>query len=260
MQNGRPQKRAQGYARGRPWIKVVLLLLLGSAATGLPVAEPLRLSFVPGPANGAGPPAGWKPLTFKKIPQHTRYTLIRDGDAYVVKAEANASASGLIHPLRVDPRAYPILRWRWKVENLLPNSDVTRKEGDDYPARIYVAFAYDSTRVSLGQRIKYEAIRLIYGEYPPHAGLNYIWATSSAMGTVVPNPFTERVRMVVVDSGAARLGQWVDYERNIYEDYESTFGEPPPMISGIAIMTDGDNTGASATAYYGEIVLGPATP
>jgi hypothetical protein len=145
------------------------------------------------------------------------------------------------------------------VENLLSKADVTRKQGDDYPARIYVAFAYDPGRASLSQRIKYEAAHLIYGEYPPHSGLNYIWESKAPLGTIVPNPFTDRVRMIVVDSGPARVGQWVEHERNVLEDYKQAFREEPPMISGIAIMTDADNTQESAVAYYGAITLSPAT-
>lgn len=250
------QRRRAGAGR---WNLAAAVWILSAATAALPAAQSIHLSFIPDSATTAGLPAGWEPLTFRNIPRHTAYTVVRDGEAYVVKAQAEASASGLIHPLHADPKADPILRWRWKVENLLPKSDVTRKAGDDYPARIYVAFAYDPKRVGLGLRIKYEAIRLIYGEYPPHAGLNYIWA-NSPVGTVVPNPFTDRVRMVVVENGAARLGQWIEYERNIYEDYRRAFGEEPPMISGVAIMTDGDNTGGSAVAYYGDILLAPAGP
>ena len=75
------------------------------------------------------------------------------------------------------------------------------------------------------------------------------------MGTAVPNPFTDRVHMIVVESGLSKLNTWVTEERNIYDDYKRVFGEEPPMISGMAIMTDTDNTGESATAYYGDIVL-----
>jgi hypothetical protein len=202
-------------------------------------------------------PGGWSPLTFDKIPRHTRYSVVEDAGRTVLKAWSDRSASGLIHALEADARRFPVLRWRWKVENTLRHGDVTRKAGDDYPARIYVAFAYDPARASLVQRIKYEALRLIYGAYPPHAGLNYIWDTRSPLGTMVPNPFTDRVRMFVVESGDANVGNWREYERNIYEDYKRAFGEEPPMISGVAVMTDTDNTGESATAYYGEISLSP---
>ena len=35
--------------------------------------------------------------------------------------------------------------------------------------------------------------------------------------------------------------------------YKQAFGEDPPMIKGIAIMTDTDNTKERAIAYYGDI-------
>jgi hypothetical protein len=58
-----------------------------------------------------------------------------------------------------------------------------------------------------------------------------------------------------LESGSAKLNQWVDEERNVYEDYKKAFREEPPMISGVAIMTDTDNTSESATAYYGDIIF-----
>jgi hypothetical protein len=202
-------------------------------------------------------PAGWAPLTFVKIPRHTRYAVVDEDGRPALKAQSDRAASGLIHALKADARRLPLLRWRWKVENTLSKGDVTRKAGDDYPARIYVAFAYDPARAGLAQRIKYEAVRLIYGAYPPHAGLNYIWDTRAPVGTTVPNPFTDRVRMIVVESGETNLRQWREYERNVYQDYKRAFGEEPPMISGIAVMTDTDGTQESAVAYYGEISLLP---
>jgi hypothetical protein len=72
---------------------------------------------------------------------------------------------------------------------------------------------------------------------------------------MVPNPYTDRVMMFVVESATAKLNQWVVEERNVYEDYKKAFGAEPPMISGVAIMTDTDNTGESAIAYYGDIVF-----
>jgi len=204
---------------------------------------------------GNGPPAGWKPLTFKKIKRHTAYTLIRDGDAVVVKAVAESSASGLVRELKINPKEYPVVQWRWKVSNILKKGDVRRKEGDDYPARIYVTFEFDSSKLGFFEKAKYEAIRLLYGQYPPIGAINYIWESKVPNGTMVPNPFTDRVIMIVVESGETKLNQWVSEERNIYGDYKKAFGQDPPMISGVAIMTDTDNTGESATAYYGDILF-----
>jgi hypothetical protein len=75
-------------------------------------------------------------------------------------------------------------------------------------------------------------IKLLYGEYLPLAAINYIWESKAPVGTMVPNPYTDRVMMFVVESGSAKLNQWVDEERNVYEDYKKAFGEEPPMISG----------------------------
>ena len=200
-------------------------------------------------------PPGWKPLTFKKIERHTIYTLVKDSDTVVIKAVADASASGLTREIKTNPKEYPIVQWRWKVTNILKKGDVHKKEGDDYPARIYITFEYDASKLSFLEKVKYEAIRLLYGEYPPLAAINYIWESKAPVGTMVPNPFTDRVMMFVVESGPSKLNEWVNEERNISEDYKKAFGQEPPMISGIAIMTDTDNTGETATTYYGDIVF-----
>jgi len=77
---------------------------------------------------------------------------------------------------------------------------------------------------------------------------------------VVPNPYSDRSMMVVVESGEKNLNRWLTEKRNIYEDYRYVFKDEPPMISGVAIMTDTDNTGESATAYYGDILFFHARP
>lgn len=37
----------------------------------------------------------WKPLSFPKIKQHSMYTIVKDGPDSYLKAESNASASGI---------------------------------------------------------------------------------------------------------------------------------------------------------------------
>ena len=200
-------------------------------------------------------PRNWKPLTFPKIPKHTEYSLVHDGERIVVKATSQASSSGLTREVQIDPKEYPIIQWQWKVANVLKAGDVAKKEGDDYPARIYVTFQYDSQKVGLFGKAKYEAAKLIYGRYPPLGAINYIWESRAPVGTAVPNPFTDQVHMIVLESGATNLNTWITEERNVYEDYKRAFGQEPPMISGVAIMTDTDNTRESAEAYYGDIVF-----
>lgn len=202
---------------------------------------------------------GWKPLTFKKVPKPTTYELVVDGSAVVVKATSEAAASGLTKEVRIDPSVFPVVQWRWKVENLLMHSDVRRKSGDDYPARLYITFEYDPEKVSLGRKLKYKAGRALFGDIPI-AALNYIWDTKAPVETVVDNAYTDFAKMIVVESGAAKVGVWVEESRNVYEDYKRAFSEDPPAINGVAIMTDTDNTKERAVAYYGDIRFVRAMP
>ena len=207
-------------------------------------------------AKAGGPfPDSWKPLTFEKIEKHTEYSLVDDNGTVAVKAVSRGSASGLVRAVDIDPMRYPVLEWRWKVENILKKGDVTRKDGDDYPARLYVTFKYDASKVGFFERAKYEAIRMARGEYPPMGAITYIWESKSPVGTLVPNPYTEQVKMIVLQSGEEKVGRWVNESRNLVEDYRMAFGGDPPRISGVALMTDTDNTRESAIAYFGDIVL-----
>jgi Protein of unknown function (DUF3047) len=197
---------------------------------------------------------GWKPLTFKKIPKLTTYELVKDGEHVVVKATSDASASGLTKEVKIDPKEFPIVRWQWKIDNLLQKSDATRKDGDDYPARLYITFEYDPDKVSFSKKLKFKAGQVVFGDIPIGA-ISYVWETKAPVGTVIDNAYTDFVKMIVVESGPQKIGLWADESRNIYEDYKQAFGEEPPMINGVAIMSDTDNTKEQVTAYYGDIVF-----
>jgi len=241
-------------------MKIVVLLVtvfFWNAASSIPSANADEISVGDFSSYKAGSPLpkSWEPLTFKGIEKHTRYSLVNDGASIVLRAEADASASGLIREVEIDPREYPLVQWRWKVTNILEKGDVHRKSGDDYPARLYIAFELEFSKLSFFEKIKYRTAKLLYGRYPPAKVINYIWANKAAKGTMVANAFTEKAMMLVVESGGQKLNQWVQEERNVYEDYKQAFGAEPPRISGVAIMTDTDNTGEAAKAYYGDILF-----
>lgn len=238
----------------RTWL-VFFTLLFGTAAVGLAQGPAiLEVGKFSTATEGTRLPEGWKPLTFKKVERHTQYEVVKDGSMVVVKAVSEASASGLTKQVMIDPQEYPIVRWRWKVENLLQKSNVTRKDGDDYPARLYITFAYEPDKVGFGRKLKYKAGQALFGDIPIGA-LNYIWDGKSPIGTIVDNAFTDFAKMIVVQSGAQRIGSWVEEERNVYQDYKLAFGEEPPAINGVAIMSDTDNTKERAVAYYGDIIF-----
>ncbi len=205
--------------------------------------------------SNASLPPEWKPLIFAKITSHTQYSLVKDDGIQVVKAVSRSSASGLIRKIKIDIEKYPIIRWRWKALNILKNGDVTQKAGDDYAARIYVTFEYDPKTAGIFETAMVKLGRLVYGEDPPISTINYIWANKAPVGTIVQSPYTRLDKMIVVETGEASLNHWVTEERNILADYITAFGKKPPMVSGVAIMTDSDNTRESAIAFYGDIIF-----
>jgi len=241
-------------------LAATFLLLAGHPAVRAESPGVLDVGRFSAGKPGGELPKDWAPFTFRGIDRHTDYRLVEEDGKVVVKATAHASASGLMRRIAIDPREYPIVQWRWKAANVLEKADIHRKEGDDYPARIYIAFQYDPAKLSISERIKYGVAKMLHGEHPPHAVLNYLWASKAPVGLVVPNAYTDRSMMIVVQSGVENLNAWVEEERNILEDYKKAFNEEPPAISGVAIMTDTDNTGESATAYYGDILFRKERP
>ncbi len=205
---------------------------------------------------GATLPGGWQPWVLAKFKRPTAYSMVRDAGATVVHAQADASASGLVHALaELDPRRYRDLGWHWKIEQLIKSQDNTRRATEDAPARVIVKFGGDHAKLDFGERIFAAKVKAMTGYEMPHATLMYIWARESATETVIPNHHTERVKMIVVESGHARLGAWHALKRDLYTDFRRAFGEEPGPIIGVGIMTDTDNTGEKARAWYGDITL-----
>ena len=230
----------------------ICLLMLGSL---LDAAEKQKMIVGDFSQQETTLPASWDALTFASIEEHTSYTLVDDENIKVIKAQSNESASGLTRKISFNPKEYPYLSWRWKVNKAIPGTDVTSKSGDDYAARIYVMFKYNLEDLSEDEQSRISWYKFFNGKLPPLATLNYIWANKMPLGRIVSSPYTERVKMVILKNKSSELQQWHVEERNIYEDYKKAFGEEPKDVISIAIMTDTDNTEAMAESYFGDIVV-----
>ena len=196
----------------------------------------------------------WEKLTLPKK-DHTEYTLITDGDEPHIKAVSNNSASGWKYKVDIDPKEYPIIEWRWKVDGVLKEGDMTEKDGDDYAARIYITYEYSRKDLPLGERIKYGSMKTFTDFDIPLRSMNYVWANVVDTGKVQENVYTNWVNMVAIESGDKKAGEWITSTANVYDTYKDAFEEEPKNITGVAIMTDSDNSKGSATAYYGDIVF-----
>jgi len=178
----------------------------------------------------AGLKKNWQMKEFKGQTQYSVVTL--EGEK-VLLAQSDATASALVFEQKYDLRDFPILSWRWKINNIHPKGNSQTKAGDDYAARIYVVFPHWFT--------------------PMTRSINYIWANKLPKGSHTPSPYTANSVMLATQSGPENSGHWITERRNVWEDYREIFGEDPPTVGAIAIMTDSDDTGGSAIAWYDDI-------
>lgn len=205
-------------------------------------------------------PKAWKPLPLKDVDRPTDYELVDSGGQRVLRAVSNDSASGLAHALDVDPHEAPVFRFRWKVSSMLDRSDVTTKTGDDYPARIYITFAYDPKKMKPAMKLKYNVARAFYKDLPASA-LTYYWSRKQPVEDIHNSPYGQKfVKMIAVDSGPDHVGEWRTHERNILDDYKNAFGYDAPRITGVVLMTDTDTTHDKVTTWYGDLELTPTPP
>ena len=230
-----------------------MLALAGSLTCVNAADAPVAIAGFSSATPGGPLPDPWKLVTLAKIKRQTRYSLVRDADTTVLRADAEASMASVMHPLNFDPRDHPVVEWRWKITHLLRKSNLATKAGDDFPARFYVLFDYDIARLPFATRTKIRVARALFGEEVPLAVLCYVWDGKSIQGATAWSAYTDRVRVIVAQSGDAQVNQWVTLRRNIVDDFRAAFGEDPPRVSGVAVATDTDNTGESVTAFYGDI-------
>ena len=218
---------------------LALLLMLAGCAARAPV-----------------PPAadGWQPLTFPGKPA-TQYRWTEKEGRVALEASSERSASIWRKKLQPPVTTLGEVRFSWWVEQLIPGASVADIDREDAVARVIFAFGGDIDSLPLRTRMRFELAQALIGEAPPYATLMYVWDSALPVGTVVINPRSDRIRKIVVDSGPAELLRWRDHRRDLAADLRLAFGEEPGPLTSIAVMTDSDNSRASARAWYGPVEL-----
>jgi hypothetical protein len=186
-----------------------------------------------------------------------RYQYVwREGRA-AMAVNSEQSISALRKTVLLAPETLGQVSFSWKVAGLIPDADLQQGAKEDSPVRLVLVFDGDRSRLSARDAMLSELARVLTGEELPYATLMYVWSNELPVGTVVNNRRTDRIRKLVIESGAAGLGRWRDHERDIRADYERVFGEPPGPLKAVALMTDTDNTAGSVRAWYGPVQLRP---
>ena len=223
-----------------PWL-VLVVALAAAVAVGrtqrlnvlLPSGERALVVMdfaVPFPLDP--PPAGWYHRRFWTRPPMQMSFATKDG-VPALRLATHASASMLVRHVDVDVAAYPVLMWRWYIEHpIVSDRDERTREGDDHPARLFLAFRTDT-----GESRRMEIIwgnKLRAGDYKFIGGFPHY----------------------VADGGDDRLGGWRDETvdlrpvlRHIWPDGASA------RLLDIALFCDSDETRTSSVAYVADVRL-----
>lgn len=187
--------------------------------------------------SDAGALNDWEEKVFKG---RVLYTVEKYDTLSFVQAKSDASASALYYKVDLDPQKAPIISWRWRVEKFPEKSkpeNLESQDEHDFAARVYVIFP---TFFVMNSKV-----------------LEYIWAKDLPAGTRGTSPYSRHIKLMVLETGPAKKGEWRAEERDIIADYIKAFGEPPSKdIGAISFMTNAEHTGTSAEAMYDDIKLG----
>lgn len=209
-------------------------------------AWPYVLVAVAGPAAAQGasasecqvrerfPDASLADWQEREFDGSTDYRLVGEGDARSLVASADGTASVLYREREVRIERTPLLQWSWSVDAVYEDIAETTRDGDDFPARLYVV-------VKTGL-LPWQTL-----------ALNYVWASQANVGDDWQSPYTDKARMIAVQSGNSAAGSWVCQTRDVVADFQRYFGVDVEAIDGYAVMVDGDNGARRAQARFGAI-------
>lgn len=195
----------------------------------------------------------WQVIQLEKRVAATRFRSVQWDGVNAIEARAQRSMSLLGRAVSVDLIATPVLCWRWRIDGVVKGADMGQRSGDDYAARVYVAFMLPRDALTLLDKAALGLARGVYGPSVPDGAINYVWDNRHPAGTRKPNAYTSRAQMVVRRSGNDDAGRWVGERVNILDDAVAAFGSNDPRAVLVAIASDTDNTGESARAGFADL-------
>ena len=170
----------------------------------------------------------------KKYKGETTWTLGSNKNGNFIKAVAEGKGSGLGKEVLIDLKKTPFINITWKVEKDLSGIVENSKKGHDYAARVFVIKKTGSTALS-------------------NRAINYVFSSNNEVGENWSSPYTKKSIDYVLSTTKKNLNTWVTVKANVKEDFMKLHGIEVLDISGIAIMTDTDNSKLKAISYYQDI-------
>jgi hypothetical protein len=217
-----------------------LLFLWGSG--GVAIAGEKGLLWVDRFAGGAdakGVPAGWD---LEKEPGNdSKITLGQEKDVHFLRLLSVGDTFGVKKEMSFDIRQYPFLSWRWRATKLPQGGDIRKRETDDQAGQIYVLFPKFPSMLN-------------------SRSMGYIWDSQAPVGFAGTSTAYSKMKYVVLQSGPAKLDQWLTETRNVYEDYKKFFEEDPPTVGTVLLYINTQHTKSSASCDYADIFFSASPP
>ena len=231
--------------------KILSLIILASVSVSLcaEVSAPLFSTLKPGQSLP-------KPLHFIALPKIKQnvISLVDDAGTVVLKVESNDSAGSIGIPLTATVASgNTTLEWRWKINRVLEKADMRKKVSDDFAGRVYVFFDVPLDSLSFVERSKIRLARAVAGADVPTAALCYVWDNTHPVGHTQWSPYTNRVRIMVLQTGGANINKWMKESRDVAADFKTAFGFDAPAVTGVAVGNDTDNTDDNVTTWFGDV-------
>jgi len=190
---------------------------------------------------------GWERLDFDDITPNT--WTVEDG---ALVATANDSASMLY--TRLPAGRGPILTWRWRVDQAVPATDLTRKGGDDRSISLTIGFAYDSANASMGERMRRVVVENVAGADAPGRVVDLVWGGMQPVGTRRESPYSGRSGQVLIRRTANEpAGEWQAERVDLAALYSELWGSAMPPITQAAVFIDTDDTNTAGQARIADI-------
>ena len=175
-----------------------------------------------------------KSLEVRKVKGKTTYTLGFNENGNYIRAEAEGKASGLGKELKINLLKTPFINITWKVEKDLPGIIENSKKGHDYAARVFVIKKTGATALS-------------------NRAISYVFSSNNSVGNNWPSPYTKKSIDYVLSTTKEHHNQWITVKANVREHFKKLHDLDVSELTGVAIMTDTDNSKLKAISYYQNI-------
>jgi hypothetical protein len=201
-------------------MKAIRLLLICLRGVAVVLAAGLVLSGLYAMADAAGQvvledflfkeadgfPKGWKAQRGEGKARQT-YTVQTEGTRAFL-AVRNADQRIYKRQIDWDPKAMPVLTWRWRLK--------AAPAGTDPIAAVFVSLDTDLMVIPVSNK--------------------YVWSATKAKGTTTEGGIFGASE-IILRSGPVPLGEWVEERVNVYEDFKRIHQhEPADKAWGVSLL------------------------